>query len=99
LYAAEKEPCSGLEADGGEQRIRDEYDVVINAIDAPVGWEEWQLRIVPDVLLWNAANLDADPDVEYYFGTDCDPSLSLQLIKLEVRSPSGDIIENVEIVK
>jgi hypothetical protein len=51
------------------------------------------------VKFWNAANLDADPDTEYYFGPDCDPSLTLQLIELEVKSPNGQVIETVEIVK
>ena len=46
-----------------------------------------------------APNLDADPDVEYFFGSDCDPSRTLQLIKIEVRSTNGHIIESVEIVK
>jgi hypothetical protein len=43
--------------------------------------------------------VDADPDVDFYFGPACDPSLGLQLIELEVRAPSGRIIESVEIVK
>jgi hypothetical protein len=55
--------------------------------------------VVPPVQFWNAGNTDSDPDVEYFFGSDCDPSLSLQLIRLEVKSPSGQIIETVEIVK
>jgi hypothetical protein len=54
---------------------------------------------VPPVQFWNAANIDSDPEIEFFFGSDCDPSLGLQLIEIEVRSTDGRIIETVEIVK
>jgi prepilin-type N-terminal cleavage/methylation domain-containing protein len=99
LYAEPKTPCNTTDADKGESKVRAAYDAVVDAVPNPPDWKDWQIRVVPSVKFWNAANLDADPDVEYYFGTACDPSLQLQLVQLEVKSPSGRIIETVEIVK
>jgi hypothetical protein len=99
LYAEPKVACNSTDADKGEATVRAAYDAVIDAVPNPPDWKDWQIRVVPTVQFWNAANLDSDPDVEYYFGADCDPSLQLQLIELEVKSPSGRIIETVEIVK
>lgn len=99
LYAEPKTACSATAVDKGESAVRSAYDAVIDAVPNPPDWNDWQIRVVPPVKFWNAANLDSDPDVEYFFGADCDPSLTLQLITLEVKSPSGKIIKTVEIVK
>jgi prepilin-type N-terminal cleavage/methylation domain-containing protein len=99
LYAAEKTPCSTTDADAGELAVRTAYDAIVTAVANPPDWRDWQLRVLPNVQFWNAANLDADPDDEFFFGPACDPSLTLQLIELEVRLPDGKIIETVEIVK
>jgi prepilin-type N-terminal cleavage/methylation domain-containing protein len=100
LYAEPKEACDASEADKGEQRVQDAYDDVIDdQVQNPTGWADWQIEVVDPVKFWNAANLDSDPDPEFFFGADCDPSLQLQLITLEVRAQSGRIIETVEIVK
>ena len=99
LYAEPKVACNSADVDKGEATVRAAYDAVIDAVPNPPEWKDWQIRVVPTVKFWNAANLDSDPDVEYYFGADCDPSLGLQLVQLEVKSPSGRIIETVEIVK
>lgn len=99
LYASPKVACDGTQADQGEAAVRAAYNTVVDNVPHPQGWEEWQIRILPPVKFWNAGNLDADPDVEYYFGSDCDPSLSLQLVEIEVRNTDGNIIETVEIVK
>lgn len=99
LYAEPKVGCDRASADGGEAAVRAAYDAVVDAVPNPPEWRDWQIRVVPHVTFWNAANLDGDPDVEYFFGANCDPSLTLQLIELEVRAPSGRIIETVQIVK
>lgn len=99
LYAADKEYCNGVDADNGEADVRADYEAIIDAVPNPQDWQDWQIRIVPPVRFWNAQDLDGDSIVEYYFGPDCDPSLSLQLIELEVKSTDGKIIESVEIVK
>jgi hypothetical protein len=99
LYAAPKTPCDSSLPDAGEATVRAAYDAVVDAVPNPPEWRDWQIRIVPAIEFWNAGNLDADPDVEYFFGSACDPSLGLQLIEIEVRAPSGEIIETVEIVK
>ncbi|HEY5663025.1 MAG TPA: hypothetical protein VIS05_03190 [Ilumatobacter sp.] len=99
LYAAPKVMCDPGEADKGEAATRAAYDAVIDAVPNPQDWQDWQIEILPPVKFWNSGNLDSDPDREFFFGPGCDPSLTLQLIELEVRSPSGRIIERVEIVK
>jgi len=99
LYAAPKEPCSTTAADKGESAVRAKYDAIVDAAPKPAEWATWQISVVPTVKFWNSSNLDTDPDKEFYFGSNCDPSLQLQLIELEVKSPSGRIIETVEIVK
>jgi hypothetical protein len=99
LYAAPKVDCNGTLGDNGEAATRAAYDLVVDSVPHPQNWANWQIRIVPPVQFWNAGNLDADPDIEYYFGSGCDPSLTLQLVKLEVRNVDGAIIEGVEIVK
>lgn len=99
LYASPKVGCDAALADNGEAAVRAAYNTVVDNVPHPQGWEDWQIRILPPVQFWNAGNLDADPDVEYYFGSDCDPSLSLQLVEIEVRNTDGNIIETVEIVK
>jgi hypothetical protein len=99
LYASPKVACSTTASDKGEAAVRAAYDTVVKGVPNPPEWSDWQIRVVPTVKFWNAGNLDADPDVEYYFGAGCDPSLQLQLVQLEVKSPSGRIIETVDIVK
>ena len=99
LYAAPKIACNNVDADKGAFTVWKEYDKVVKGVANPPEWKDWQIRVVAPVKFWNSANLDADPDNEFFFGADCDPSLTLQLIQLEVMSPSGRIIENVEIVK
>ena len=99
LYAAPKEYCNAGAPDKGEPAIRAAYNAVVDSVRNPEGWDDRQINVVGKVQFFNAANIDADADVEYFFGAACDPSLSLQLIKIEVRAPSGRIIESVEIVK
>jgi hypothetical protein len=100
LYGSEKVSCKPSESDvSNELATRTAYDAIVKDLETPDDWKDWQMNVVQPVLFWNAGNLDADPDVDLYFGAGCDPSLTLQLIELEVRSPSGRIIESVEIVK
>lgn len=99
LYAAPKVYCDPVKPDRGEAAARAAYDLVIDRVANPEGWDDHQIRIVPKVRFWNATNTDSDVDIEYVFGSACDPSLSLQLIEIEVRSMSGKIIESVEVVK
>jgi hypothetical protein len=99
LYASEKVFCDGSATDEGEATVRAAYEAVVDAVPNPQDWEDWQIRIVPNVTFWNAKDDNGDSIVEYYFGSECDPSLSLQLIELEVQNIDGRIIETVEIVK
>lgn len=99
LYAAPKVYCNPAAPDKGEAAVRRAYDLVVDSVENPEGWTNRQIRVVPKVQFWNAGNIDADADIEYFFGSKCDPSLTLQLVVIEVRAPSGRIIETVELVK
>jgi hypothetical protein len=99
LYASPKVYCNTIDADGGESTVRTEYGKIVVGVETPEGWNGWQISVVSPVQFWNAGEIDSDPDVDLYFGSACDPNLELQLIELQVRAPSGRIIESVEIVK
>lgn len=99
LYAAPKVACDTSLPNNGEATVRAAYEAVVDGVPNPQDWQDWQIRVVGPVQFWNSGNIDADPDIEFFFGSDCDPSLSLQLIELEVRSTNNRIIESVEIVK
>jgi len=99
LYAYPKKGCDASQADQGEHEVWLKYDGVVKDVEHPPEWNEWQISVVEPVKFWNASNIDSDPDVEYYFGSKCDPNLQLQLITLQVMSPSHRIIETVDIVK
>jgi hypothetical protein len=100
LYASEKEDCDTSLSDGGKAMIIGTYQPVVDAVANPEGWTNTQIRVV-DLEFWNATDTDGDGIVEYRFGSVCQDSinLSLQRITIEVRSPDGRIIEEVELVK
>lgn len=100
LYASEKEDCDTTLSDGGKSAIIATYQPVIDVVANPEGWTNSQIKIV-DLEFWNATDTDGDGIVEYRFGDVCQDSinLALQRVTLEVRSPDGRIIEQVELVK
>lgn len=100
LYAQKKEDCDTAAADGGKSAILAKYQPVVDVVANPETWANSQIRIV-DLKFWNASDTDNDGIVEYRFGTVCQDSinLALQQLTLEVRSPNGRIIEQVELIK
>lgn len=73
------------------------YQGRINAsAQPPYGWSGSQLRIVPPLDVWNGSTW-----VQYTTATDCydDYGLKLQRITVEARSPAGEILETVQVVK
>jgi hypothetical protein len=100
LYASEREDCDTSLPDGGRSQIIDVYQPVVDAVANPESWTNSQIRVV-GLEFWNASDTDGDGIVEYRFGPVCQDSinLSLQRVTLEVRSPDGRIIEQVELVK
>ena len=101
LYSTDKLSCDPSAPGAGESAVRAAYDLTIDAVPNPSGWTDSQIRIVPPVEFWNAADANGDATAEFFFGSECHDGdgLSLQRIELEVVSPSGAIIETVEIVK
>lgn len=100
LYASEREDCDTSLGDGGKSMIIGTYQPVVDAVANPEGWVNTQIKVV-DLEFWNATDTDSDGIVEYRFGSVCQDSinLALQRVTLEVRSPDGRIIEQVELVK
>ena len=91
LYGAERQDC-GTQAASNEVALRQAYTTIIQATENPEGWPAANISIVPPVKFWDGVSA---------YGDICydDAGINLQLIKLEVRDPSGKIVENVEIVK
>lgn len=101
LYALEKVDCDTAAPDGGKSDILDTYyQPAVNLVANPEDWTNSQINIV-DLKFWNASDTDNDGIVEYRFGTVCQDSinLALQQLTIEVRSPDGRIIEQVELIK
>ena len=100
LYASDKVDCDTLAADGGKAVILAAYEPIVNAVVNPETWADSQIAIT-ELEFWMATDTNSDGIVEYRFGTTCQDSihLGLQRLTLEVRSPNGRIIEQVEIIK
>ena len=100
LYARTKVDCSSTDPDGGKAAILALYQPTVDVVANPETWTNAQIRIV-DVQFWNATDTDHDGVVEYRFGVICQDTinLALQRITLEVRSPNGRIIDQVELIK
>jgi len=100
LYAREKVDCSSTDPDGGRAAILTQYQPTVDVVPNPETWTNSQIKLI-DIQFWNATDTDNDGIVEYRFGNVCQATinLSLQRITLEVRSPNGRIIEQVELIK
>jgi hypothetical protein len=90
LYGHERLDC-GTQSASLEPAIRDAYETAVRDADNPEGWLDDRIRIVAPVLFW---------DGEIYQST-CydDENINLQLITIEVRNPSNEIVETVQVVK
>lgn len=100
LYASSKVDCDTLAADGGRAVLIAAYQPIVDGVANPETWADSQITIT-DLEFWMATDTDSDGIVEYRFGATCQDSinLGLQRITLEVRSPNGRIIEEVELIK
>jgi prepilin-type N-terminal cleavage/methylation domain-containing protein len=100
LYAADKQDCDTSAPDGGKAAIIAAYQPIIDGVPNPEGWSNSQIKII-DLQFWDATDSNGNGIVEYRFGPICQDSinLSLQRITVQVRSPSGRIVEQVEFIK
>ncbi len=91
LYGVERIDC-GTQAATDEAGVRAAYQAVIQSTENPEGWPPGKITVVPNVKFWDGVSS---------YGPVCydDAGINLQLIKLEVRDLSGQIVESVEIVK
>lgn len=99
LYATDKVSCDPLAPDHGASNTSAAYEALVRSVTNPERWEATQIRVA-DVAFWNAIPI-GNGRTAYTFGALCHETLGLglQLVEIEVRSPSGRILEQVQIVK
>lgn len=82
----------------GEQKVRLKYETLIREqVVNPPGWTDSQITVVAPVFVWDG-NRYWDPATAPKKCYDSD-KFYLQLVKLQVESPDGSIIETNEVVK
>ena len=91
LYGAERMDC-GTEAASAEATVRTHYQDIIRTTVNPQGWPAASIEVVAPVLFWDGTS-------SYQATCYDDAGINLQLIRIQVRDPSGNIVESVEVVK
>jgi len=82
----------------GEEKVRLTYQQIIrDSVMNPAGWADYQLRLVGPVEVWDGTKY-WDPAAAPQPCYDS-AGFKLQLVQIEVISPSGKIIEDLQIVK
>jgi hypothetical protein len=82
----------------GEEKVRLTYQQIIrDQVVNPPGWADYQLKVIQPVEVWDGTRY-WDPAVAPQSCYDS-AGFKLQLLKIEVTSPSGKIIEQLEVVK
>lgn len=91
LYGAPRQDCGSPTAPT-EAAVRAAYLDIVRGTSNPQGWPAANIEIVAPVKFW---------DGQSTYQSTCydDLGVNLQLIKIQVRAPSGKILESVEIVK
>lgn len=98
LYADEKIVCDPAGVSPSRQDIIDAYDAVLDSVQTPNGWSNWQIGVTK-LQFWNSQVVVGSVEKQFAFSDTCEQGLELQLIEIEVRNTSNQIIETVEIVK
>ncbi len=101
LQASPRESCGALDGVSAEAKMRVQYQQVLRDDTAsPEGWDEWQIRIVEPVQVWDGARYWDPRTADSESRPSCyEPVYQLQLITIEVRSPDGRIVETRQVVK
>lgn len=99
LQAAERISCADQGGDPGELVMRQAYQSVLQSdVASPTGWDEWQITIIPPILVWDGTRYWNPYDASS--PSSCfEPVYQLQLITIRVVSPDGRIIETRQVVK
>ena len=106
LYAREPIYCVGVNASNAPltpaeinaQRtsIMAAYQATVQSTENPEGWPIGNIKVI-DLLFWHYGRNSTTNGVdEGWYADRC--TTRLQLIKLSVRNPDGDIIEEVEVI-
>lgn len=91
VYGIERVDCGVKGFPPAQAAVYNTYNAAVKSADNPEGWGSGNIEVVPPVKFWNG-------DI---YQSQCydDDGVSLQLIKIQVRNPGGEIVESVEIVK
>jgi prepilin-type N-terminal cleavage/methylation domain-containing protein len=96
LYAREPIPCDALVSDLNRGFIIGEYQATVQSTENPEEWPDGNI-LVTDLLFWHyGRNVTTNGVDEGWYIDRC--TTRLQLIKLRVSNPAGDIIEEVEVI-
>jgi prepilin-type N-terminal cleavage/methylation domain-containing protein len=99
LYARPLEPCAPANALAtNKAAIIATYESTLQQTDNPEGWPDANIKVV-DLQFWS---IDMDPVTKFTkegWGNLCDTlDTNLQRVGIEVRSRSGKIVEQVEVI-
>jgi Tfp pilus assembly protein PilV len=106
LYAREPIYCVGVDAsnnpltpaqiDAQRASIIAAYQATVQSTENPEDWPDGNIQVV-DLLFWHyGRNVTTNGVDEGWYHDRC--TTRLELIKLRVRNPAGDIIEEVEVI-
>lgn len=92
LYARQPIHCDEMAAAG----IVSAYQATVQSTENPEDWPDGNIEVI-DLLFWHyGRNATTNGVDEGWYDDRC--TTRLQLIKLRVSNPSGDIIEEVEVI-
>lgn len=93
LQGQPRQDCDNVGGVAGEaeSRIRSTYQNYVQTIGSPDGWVPSQITVLYPVLFW---------DGDQYQTTCYDNyGINLQLVKLQVKDPSGRVVRTLQVVK
>ncbi len=73
--------------------VKNAYDLAVQSAPPPEGWAVGGSVGVNIVYFWSKA------DGQEIWGTACGSPLSSQLVEIYVRSPTGDIVRTMQVIK
>ncbi|MEJ7801268.1 MAG: prepilin-type N-terminal cleavage/methylation domain-containing protein [Ilumatobacter sp.] len=91
VYGIERPDCGVLGQPPDQAGVYGAYNNAVKSAANPEGWADSNIEVVPPVKFWDGT----------VYQSECydDKGVALQLIKIQVRNPKGEIVESVEIVK
>ena len=93
LQGQPRQDCDNVNGVAGEAeaRIRGIYQANVQTVSNPEGWPAGNLTVLQPVLFW-----DGD---QYQATCHDNDGINLQLVTLQVKSPSGKIVRTLQVVR